>query len=188
MKHDQEHAELVALYALQALPPDERALAGAWLAACVDCRQELEALRSLVGAFAAWPTDMLRPADSLWDRLAERIEAETGRATPPPVEPAPPRPEWKEAGPGISYMRLATDHERNRITMLVRLAPGADYPPHRHADLEELYLLGGELRVDERTLSPGDYLSSEPGTVDHRVWSESGCMCVLTTSLADGIL
>ena len=29
--------------------------------------------------------------------------------------------------------------------MLVRLAPGAAYPPHRHAGVEELHLLEGEL-------------------------------------------
>jgi len=28
--------------------------------------------------------------------------------------------------------------------MLVRLAPGAEYAPHRHAGAEELHLLGGE--------------------------------------------
>jgi anti-sigma factor ChrR (cupin superfamily) len=85
-------------------------------------------------------------------------------------------------------MRLATDVERNRVSLLVRLAPGTDYPPHRHADVEELHLLDGELRVGERTLYPGDYLRSEPGTVDHRVWSETGCMCVLMTSLRDVLL
>jgi len=188
MKHDQDHSELVALYALRALPPAEVATAGARLATCVDCRHELEALRPLVDAFVGWPTDMLRPSAALWDRLAARIEAETGRPTAPPEEPPLSRPEWKEAGPGISYMRLATDQQRNRITMLVRLAPGADYPPHRHADVEELYLLDGELHVDERRFYPGDYLSSEPGTIDHRVWSETGCMCVLITSLRDAIL
>ena len=29
--------------------------------------------------------------------------------------------------------------------MLVRLAPGTDYPPHRHAGVEELHLLDGEI-------------------------------------------
>jgi anti-sigma factor ChrR (cupin superfamily) len=74
------------------------------------------------------------------------------------------------------------------VSMLVRLAPGTDYPPHRHADVEELHLLHGELIVDEKTLYPGDYLRSEPGTVDHRVWSETGCTCVLLTSIDDIIL
>jgi len=41
--HDQGHAELVALHALQALPPAEASTVQARLAACAECRQELEA-------------------------------------------------------------------------------------------------------------------------------------------------
>jgi anti-sigma factor ChrR (cupin superfamily) len=67
----------------------------------------------------------------------------------------------------------------------VRLAPGAAYPPHTHAGIEELYLLHGELTVDEKRLFPGDYLRSEPGTADQRVWSDTGCTCVLLTSTQD---
>jgi anti-sigma factor ChrR (cupin superfamily) len=69
--------------------------------------------------------------------------------------------------------------------MLVRLAPGVDYPPHMHAGVEELHLLDGELWIDERKLYPGDYNRAEPGTSDQRVWSETGCTCVLITSPGD---
>ena len=82
---------------------------------------------------------------------------------------------------------LATDADRDRVSMLVRLAPGTDYPPHRHAGLEELHLLSGELMIDDRKLHPGDYNRSERGSVDRRVWSETGCTCVLVTSTRDVI-
>ena len=72
--------------------------------------------------------------------------------------------------------------------MLVRLAPGADYPSHRHAGVEELHLLHGELRVDQKTLYPGDYIRAEAGTVDRRVWSQTGCTCVLLTSIDDVLM
>jgi len=49
-------------------------------------------------------------------------------------------------------------------------------------------LLDGELLVDDKKLYPGDYLRSEPGTMDRRVWSETGCTCVLLTSFRDVIL
>ena len=65
------------------------------------------------------------------------------------------------------------------------LDPGTDYPPHRHAGIEELHLLDGELLIDDRELHPGDYNRAEPGTVDHRVWSKTGCTCVLITSPDD---
>jgi anti-sigma factor ChrR (cupin superfamily) len=146
-------------------------------------------LRPVVDSFVAWPTDVLRPSTSLWERLAQRIAVERGTE---PVLPPPQRwadePEWAEAAPGISCKLLATDTEKHRVSMLVRLAPGTDYPPHRHAGVEELHLLHGELMVDDKKLHPGDYIRAEAGTVDRRVWSETGCTCVLLTSTQDEIL
>jgi anti-sigma factor ChrR (cupin superfamily) len=72
--------------------------------------------------------------------------------------------------------------------MLVRLAPGTDYPRHRHAGVEELHLLHGELMIGDKKLYPGDYNRAEADTVDHRVWSETGCTCVLLTSTKDVLL
>jgi hypothetical protein len=42
--------------------------------------------------------------------------------------------------------------------------------------------------IDDRKLYPGDYLQSEAGSVDRRVWSETGCTCILLTSSDDAIL
>jgi len=69
--------------------------------------------------------------------------------------------------------------------MLVRLEPGTDYPPHCHAGVEELHLLHGELMIDDKKLYPGDYIRADAGSIDHRVWSETGCTCVLLTSTKD---
>jgi anti-sigma factor ChrR (cupin superfamily) len=133
------------------------------------------------------PTNLLRPSAALWGRLAQRIAAETGEE---PLAPAPPRaaePDWKQAAPGITYQLLAADTEASRVSMLVHLAPGTEYPPHRHAGIEELHLLEGELMIGDRTLYPGDYNRAEAGTSDHRVWSETGCACVLITSFLDAL-
>lgn len=187
-QHGPDYTERVFLYALQALPPAEVAVVGAHIAGCAECRQELESLRPVIQSFVSWPNDILRPPASLWERLAQRIAAETGGE---PVLPSARRwaePEWVEAAPGISCKLLATDSEKHRVGMLVRLAPGAEYPPHRHASFEELHLLHGELMIGERTLYPGDYNRAEAGTVDQRVWSETGGTCVLTTSSEDVVL
>lgn len=182
---DQHDRDSLFLYALQTLPSSEAQAVQTHLSACADCRQELETLRPIISAFVSWPTDVLRPSAPLWDRLARRIAAETGRE---PVLSAPQRvaqQEWEEAAPGIYCKLLATDTERDRVSMLIRLAPGVAYPPHRHAGVEELYLLDGELWIEEKKLYPGDYNRAEPGTADQRVWSETGCTCVLITSTRD---
>jgi anti-sigma factor ChrR (cupin superfamily) len=183
--HDRDYLELVFLHAVHALPSAEVAVVEAHLAACESCRHELERLRPVVDAFVSWPTDVLRPAPSTWDRLARRIAAETGREPALPASRGWAEPEWEEAAPGISVKLLASDTETHRVSMLVRLAPGVAYPPHEHAGVEELYLLDGELFIDERKLYPGDYNRAEPDTADQRVWSETGCTCVLLTSARD---
>jgi hypothetical protein len=43
----------------------------------------------------------------------------------------------------------------------------------------------GELWIDERKLLPGDYNYGAPGASDERVWSETGCTCLLVTSTND---
>jgi quercetin dioxygenase-like cupin family protein len=161
---------------------------GAHIASCPGCRQELEALHPVIESLAIWPTDILRPPASLWDRLAQRIGVDNDQAPGGPAPRGPGEPEWRQAGPGISVRLLAADPDRDRVTMLVRLAPDTEYPPHRHAGIEELHLLQGELMIGDRTLHPGDYNRAEPGTVDHRVWSATGCTCVLVTSPHDALL
>lgn len=178
-------SEMTCAYAAQALAESEAAAAEAHVAICPDCRRELESLRPVVDRFASWPTDVLRPTTSLQARLALRIAEDAGK---PPV-PSPARqwaePDWERVAPGIECKVLATDAERHRVSMLVRLAPGARYPAHTHAGVEELHLLDGELWIDERKLVPGDYNYGAPGASDERVWSETGCTCVLITSTGD---
>src|SRR5581483_5590732 len=187
-QHGKEHLDLLFLFALQSLSPREMASVEAQISSCADCRREIETLRPIVRSFVGWSTDVLRPAESLWGRLAKRISSETaGQPFMPPMEVLG-TPEWEEAAPGIHVKILAKNAENDSVSMLVRLDPGTDYPAHRHAGTEELHLLHGILKVDDRTLYPGDFIHSEAGSVDHRVWSETGCTCFLTSSTEDALL
>ena len=177
----------VSAYVMRALSPSEAAAVEAHIASCAQCQQELETLRPVVDSFVFWPTDVLRPSASLQERLARRIAAETGEAPSVPAKQWK-EPAWEEVAPGIFCKLMATDTNRHRVSMLVRLLPGVDYPPHTHAGLEELFLLDGELWIDDRKLYPGDYNRAEAGTIDHHVWSETGCTCVLVTSAHDVLL
>jgi putative transcriptional regulator len=177
--------QLISAYALRSLPVDQAPALDAHLAACSECRSWLDALRPVVDSFAFWPTaDLFHPRDTLRLRLAERIAADTGKE-PVLSQTGWTEPAWEQAAPGITVKLLATDAKHDRVSMLVRLAPGVEYPPHTHAGREELHLLDGELWIDERKLCPGDYNRAEKGTADKRVWSETGCMCLLITSTQD---
>jgi hypothetical protein len=41
--------------------------------------------------------------------------------------------------------------------------------------------------IDDKKLHPDDYNRAEAGSADQRVWSETGCTCVLLTSTRDGL-
>jgi anti-sigma factor ChrR (cupin superfamily) len=180
-----EQSELVCAYALQALPASEVAAAEAHIAFCPECQRELESLRPVVNRFTSWPTDVLRPTAPLQARLAHRIAEETRNDPVLPLIPRWTEPEWDQVALGIECKLLASDAEKHRVSMLVRLAPGASYPAHTHAGVEELHLLDGELWIDGRKLIPGDYNYGAPGSGDDRVWSDTGCTCVLVTSTQD---
>ena len=183
--NDCEMSELTCAYALDVLTTGEATEIQAHIASCPDCQREMESLRPLLDRFVSWPTDVLRPPASLQTRLALRIAEETGEQPLLPAAPQWSEPEWEQVAPGIECKLLATDTARDRVSMLVRLAPGARYPAHTHAGVEELHLLDGELWIDERKIFPGDYNYGAPGAGDERVWSETGCTCVLVTSTKD---
>lgn len=178
-------AEMVSLLAIDALPPEEREAARAHIASCSECRDEWQALSTMTDSFISWPTDVLRPTAPLWARVANRIATDTGM---PPLLSASSdltEPEWEEVVPGIACKVLSSDTQQGTVSMLVRLQPGVEYPPHTHAGVEQLYLLDGELWIDDRKMHPGDFNQAEPGTRDRRVWSETGCTCLLITSAQD---
>jgi quercetin dioxygenase-like cupin family protein len=183
--HGTERSDRIMLYVLQALPACEMSEMEVHIAECSECSRQVERIRPVVDSFVAWPRAVLRPTAPLWERLARQIAEETGEVAPTALEDRWQEPEWKEAAPGLLYQLLSTDNRTDRVTMLVRLEPGAEYPAHVHAGLEELHLLDGELWIDDRKLYPGDYNRAEAGARDTRVWSETGCTCVLITSHRD---
>jgi quercetin dioxygenase-like cupin family protein len=185
--HSQDHLDRLFQFVLQALPPHEMASVEAQISSCEECRHQVETLRPVVRSFVGWPTDVLRPSQSLWGRLAERIASEEATQPFVPHLEATVKPGWEEAAPGIHVKILARNAENNSVSMLVRLNPGTDYPGHTHAGVEELHLLHGILKVDDRTLYPGDFIHNQADSVDHRVWSETGCTCFLVTSTEDAL-
>ncbi len=179
-----DRTERVYPFVLQTLPNDEAAQMESHIADCVQCRYELETLQPLFASFISWPTRLEAPS-TLWWRLARRVASGDVPLPARRLSPTFTPPDWKEVGSGISCRLLSTDVERQRVSMLVKLAAGATYPSHTHAGVEELYLLDGELTIDGRRLYPGDYNRAEPGTSDSCVRTESGCTCVLITSISD---
>src|SRR5438477_2603829 len=119
-----EQSEVTCAYAAQALAASEVAAAKAHIASCPECQRELESLRPVVDRFVSWPTDVLRPTTSLQARRSQRTRQDSRHM--PMLHPARSckktwsEPEWEEVAPGIECKLLATDTERQRVSMLVR--------------------------------------------------------------------
>ncbi len=89
---------------------------------------------------------------------------------------------WREIAPGVTAKLLSFDPASRRITTLLRFAPGTRYAPHRHAAVEELYVLEGGCRIAGRPMSVGDYHRAEAGTVHQDTSTDDGCLLLAISS------
>ncbi len=76
---------------------------------------------------------------------------------------------------GISVISLHYDEEKQRsTTILLKFDAGAKYPYHNHPAGEEIYVLSGDVVLEDATLLAGDYLYTPPG-FKHSVTTKTGC-------------
>lgn len=107
-------------------------------------------------------------------RLLRRIAAEsTPRHVTHPATDGP----WQPFGPGITMKVLHQDGDT--LSYLLRLAPGASLPPHRHSQDEECLVLEGEMRIGELVLGPGSYHLGRRGVLHDRLSSPAGALIFL---------
>jgi anti-sigma factor ChrR (cupin superfamily) len=89
---------------------------------------------------------------------------------------------------GIEVKPLYVDAATRRVTMLVRMAPGTSYPAHRHATSEECFVVSGEIKVGDRTLSAGDYQVAAQGSLHGVQSTEKGCVLFIVSSQDDELV
>ncbi len=61
---------------------------------------------------------------------------------------------------------------------LLRYAPGASVPRHRHLGLETILVLSGSQSDDDGTYAAGALVFNPAGS-EHRVWSGPGCVVLI---------
>lgn len=183
--------ELAPLYALDQLNEEERRWVEQQILECPDLAEELIGYQSGVTAIAYTVPSL--PMDStLKDRLFDRLELD-----PPPSEAviAPPfiayqairsqELNWQpHPTPGVEVAIVHTDEMKREIVGFLRAEPGVRYPFHRHAAIEEIFMLEGDLVVGDEVYSAGDYLRSNPGST-HAPYTIGGCRFFFHTSMDD---
>ena len=89
--------------------------------------------------------------------------------------------EWLAVAPGVERKLLWDNGDAT--SCMIRLAPGATFPPHGHPIDEECVILEGSLRIgSELLLRPGDFHVGLCGMEHATVSTDEGCLCFLRTA------
>lgn len=86
---------------------------------------------------------------------------------------------WQERRPGVHWKVLW--EENGRKAVLMRYAPGATIPRHRHLGDEQIFVLEGSVSDDSGTCATGGYARRPPGCV-HSVSSREGALVLAIMS------
>jgi anti-sigma factor ChrR (cupin superfamily) len=202
--HGKQFSGSAPLFALGSLGGNERTMFEHHMqAGCESCKQELLGLAHVVEnlALAVAPVE---PAAGIRERLLATLGIEKGGKTAR-RETLSMRTKgillqqrgllisrsvdmsWEQVAPGFSRKTLFVDHERNYSTCLLRVDAGRRYPSHRHADVEEILVLEGDLNIHGVVMRPGDYCRAEPDSIHEETFTESGCLLLQLTSQLDQI-
>lgn len=189
-------AELAALFCLGTLPADELEEFGRHLASCVTCRQNVDLYSKLLADRAESRQSKL-PSGAR-ERFLSRLKAQDANPEANPgvllnrkgvlISRSSAMPWHPGPIPGIWVKPLFNDSEREYETSLVRFDRGVRYPQHRHANVEEAYVLSGDLKVEGAVLHAGDYCRSEPNSIHEDSVSIEGCLLLVVAFQHDELL
>ena len=203
----EEACAWAALYVLGALAGDEKAAFEDHLRqGCETCQREIQSLEPVRDELALSAVPANPPArvrERLLGLLAKVPRQPQDQRSAPPSKPfvspgillqqpgllisRSREMEWEQVAPGIHRKLLFLDQERDYATSLLRVDAGTHYPSHRHADVEEILVLEGDLCLHGVVMGPGDYCRAEPESIHLETYSESGCLLLQLTSLHDEV-
>jgi quercetin dioxygenase-like cupin family protein len=183
--------ELAPLYALDLLDPEERMWVEAQVLECPDLAAELASYQAAVGAIP-YSAPIIPMATDLKDRLFLRLDLDPIESVPE-LSPAAPEMfaikaaemQWKpHRMEGVEFVLLSVDEPNRMRSLLVKVAAGITYPLHQHQGIEEIYMLEGELVINQEVYLAGDYIRSYPNST-HAPSTDTGCMFLIRACMDD---
>jgi anti-sigma factor ChrR (cupin superfamily) len=93
---------------------------------------------------------------------------------------------WQPFGPGVTMKVL--HHDGGCMSYLLRLAPGAALPPHRHPVDEECLVLEGEMHIGDIVIGAGGYHRGRQGVLHDRLTSPGGALIFLRGAVPEAEL
>jgi len=192
----EQQQESASLYALGALPAEERRAFEELLRSSPEVRELVHGLQRATDLMAlAVPS--CSPPPQLRENLLRRIQGSMATSSAQLASKSPTQKKpgfhfhgaddpsgWRELplkGAWIKLLSLQKD--QHYAVVMGKLGPGVRYPAHKHFGAEELYILTGDLHVGDRSLGPGDFHHSDAGTAHDVNYSVEGCtlLAVLPT-------
>lgn len=76
--------------------------------------------------------------------------------------------------PGIEIKILYEDASRGEMTCMLRWAPGASLPFHKHPEIEQSYVIEGSFSDHDGICRAGEFVWRRPGSM-HETHSAEGC-------------
>ena len=192
-----ETREWASLHALNLLTEDDVKTYERHLQGCAVCKAEIHSFREVVDEVARAPQS-LTPSPFLRERVLASTRPVKAAGAPAKAFPLNSgglliansnEIPWEPSGVPRCWTRLLfEDAVRKYRTSLVRMDAGAVYPAHRHAAVEELYLIEGDLIVEGYSMHPGEYCRAEAGSSHSEVRTDTGCKFIAMASLENEML
>lgn len=186
---DDAFADFAAMYVSGALSPEEQHEFEQSLAAALTHQRRLLARDTIVLEALAAASRPISPNPGLKAALMARVSADAKARLGTPSDEQTPfltlraeAADWAELAPGVKARTLLDDRTINRVTLLIRMEPGADYPDHHHAGVEECYVIDGTLNIAGTILNKGDYQRCLPHTDHGASFSTTGCLLLITVA------
>ncbi len=184
--------ELVSLYVLGALDAEEKAVFEEHLHQ--GCDAGANDLRSFGDVVSAIGESVVATPPA---RLRERLLSKVGNAPRVPgvllqqsgfLISRSDELAWQTVAPGLAYKPLYEDATHGYNAYLVRMDAGVRYPSHRHAEVEELFLLSGDLHLEGQVMRAGDYCRADASTIHGETFTDTGCLFLLMASQHNQVL
>lgn len=114
--------------------------------------------------------------DSMKSRIMKRIQSPAPEGT---LTVRYSAETWFNVTPLIEKKILYFDDQTQRETSLWRLQPGAEFPAHSHAGVEECTVLEGDLTLGSHLLRKGDFHLAATGSEHPPASSRLGALLLI---------
>jgi anti-sigma factor ChrR (cupin superfamily) len=184
-----EARDRAALYVVGALRGEEaREFAAHLQQGCEVCAAEVKAFSHVTDELAAVVPPQT-PNAKLRERVLDRIASEAGARNSATIDKNGMRFVLSNLMPwegtsiaGVETKVLFRDARSRMVTQLVRMSPGTSFPHHRHAEIEDCYVLEGDLTLSGVEMKAGDYCRAEPGSIHTEITTRGGNVIILIAS------